>query len=83
MLRDFRYALRTLSKSPRFTWMAVLVLALGLGANSAVLTVVFPVLLRPLPYTDPARIAVILAASEKGGSDQPVTPGDFRETFLH
>ncbi len=79
MLRDFRYAFRTLLKTPRFTGMAILVLALGIGANSAMFTVVYSVLLRSLPYTDPSQIAVILASSEKRGGTMPVTPGDFQD----
>ena len=79
MLHDLRYALRTLRRSPRFTALAMLVLALGLGATSAVFAVVHSVLLRPLPYADPGAIAVILAASEKRGGRMPVTPGDFQD----
>lgn len=79
MTGDLRYAARTLLRSPRFTAMAVLVLALGMGAASAVFAVVYAVLLRPLPYKDPANIAVILSASEKSGGRMPVTPGDYQD----
>jgi predicted permease len=76
---DLRYILRTLLRSPRFAATAALVLALGIGANSSVFAVVYAVLLRPLPYADPSRIAVLLNASEQGGGTQPATPGDFED----
>jgi putative ABC transport system permease protein len=59
MLHDLAFAVRTLRRSPVFTLAAVLTIALGIGASTAIFSVTHAVLLRPLPYADPARLVVM------------------------
>jgi predicted permease len=78
--RDLKYALRTLSRTPGFTLMAVLVMALGIGANAALFTVVRSVLFKPLPYKDPGRL-VTLYQHDPSAKDQDnyVAAGNFAD----
>lgn len=76
--QDVRFGVRVLAKSPGFTLTAALTLALGIGAATAIFSVVKAVLLEPLPYKDPDRIAVVWTASPaRGGQPLPSSPGDF------
>jgi putative ABC transport system permease protein len=79
LLQEVRYAFRQFRKSPGFTALAVVTLALGIGANTAMFTVVESLLLRPLPYANPQRLLTIRPPDEAQGSTSWLSYRDIRD----
>ena len=75
--QDIRYAFRTLQRNRAFAFVAILTLALGIGANTAIFTVVDGVVLKPLPYPDPDRLLTLWERSRTDGLQGTVAPANF------
>jgi len=81
VISDCRYAIRQFRRNPGFTVVVVLTLALGIGATTAIFSVVYGILLRSLPYSNPSRIMAIFEVDSKGGWSRVADPNfdDFRD----
>ena len=77
LLRDVRFGVRLLARNPGFTAIAVLTLGLGIGANTAIFSVVYGTLIEPLPYRDPGRLVLVWQELRaRGVTEFPFPPGD-------
>ena len=80
LIRDARFALRTMARKPGFTAIAIIIMALGIGANTAIFSLVRAVLLRPLPFADPDRLVMVWEDATKYGFPKNTpAPGNYAD----
>src|SRR5882762_1422014 len=75
LIQNARYCVRLLRKNPGFSAVAAITLALGIGANTAIFSVIYGVLLAPMPYKDPDQLVMVWSKIQ--GSKNSVAAGDF------
>src|ERR1051325_2097729 len=78
-MNDLRYAFRQLLKSPSFSATAIIALALGIGATTAIFAVIYAFLLRPLPYANPDQLVMLQSRGLTTGNDLGINYLDFRD----
>ena len=79
MLQDLRYGLRVLAKSPAFTMVAVLSLALGITANTAIFSLIDVLLLKPIPVEEPGRLASVFMTDARNPGNLPISHLNFKD----